>query len=309
MEDKRLAESEEYTQIMLDAGPLCCQLWDRRCNIVGCNEAAVSLFGFSSKEEFRDRWFSDCSPLLQPDGSESRAAAMAYIKRAFEGDGRVVFEWLHQTCDGVSLPSEITLVRLKYRGDYIVAGYTRDLRDITTLQKIVQEIDIDALTGLYNRRYLDKELPAQIKSLSRWPNGRLSVLMIDIDHFKEYNDTYGHSEGDKCLKMVADVIVSCISRETDFAVRYGGEEFTVVLPNTDERGARKISEDMLFRMRKANIPHKTSAVVDHVTFSIGATSAPVSHAQSADDYIRRADEQLYKSKAGGRDRYTFAALL
>jgi diguanylate cyclase (GGDEF)-like protein len=199
-------------------------------------------------------------------------------------------------------------VRVEYEDGHVVLAYIRDLRDIRTLEKIAQEVNHDALTGLYNRRFLDSELPAQIKTLSRWANGVLSVLMVDIDHFKEYNDTYGHSEGDNCLKMVTDTITSCASRETDFVVRYGGEEFLVVLPNTDERGAHKISEDMLHSRRGAKIPHKSSPVADHVTISIGATTAHVSHAQSADDYIRRADEQLYISKSNGRDRYTFAPL-
>jgi diguanylate cyclase (GGDEF)-like protein len=163
---------------------------------------------------------------------------------------------------------------------------------------------IDQLTGIYNRRYLDGSLKKIIKLHSR-TNSSLSVLMIDIDHFKKYNDAYGHDAGDDCLKLVASALSQCVIREEDFVARYGGEEFAVVLPNTDENGARLVAEKMLEKIRECNISHKASDTADYVTISIGGTTNVINHLQHGSDYIKAADKALYESKKNGRNRYTF----
>lgn len=117
------------------------------------------------------------------------------------------------------------------------------------------KVNFDALTGLYNRRYLDENIGRVVKSAAR-SGSMLSVMMMDIDYFKKYNDTYGHSEGDECLKAVAKAIAGCVSRPDDFAVRYGGEEFAVILPGTDESGARVMAEKILEAVRALGIPHE-----------------------------------------------------
>ena len=169
---------------------------------------------------------------------------------------------------------------------------------------LLDKVHYDVLTGIYNRRFLDENLARLIKSISR-SGGELSVMMIDIDYFKKYNDTYGHSEGDVCLKAVAETISESLSRADDFVVRYGGEEFTVVLPDTDETGARLIAERILESIRAKNIPHENSEAADCITVSIGVTTSEVLHEQSGEDYIRQADTALYYSKQKGRNRYTF----
>ncbi|MDR0315591.1 MAG: sensor domain-containing diguanylate cyclase [Treponema sp.] len=162
----------------------------------------------------------------------------------------------------------------------------------------------DPLTGIFNRRFLEENLKRVIRSLSR-SGGVLSVLMIDVDFFKKYNDTYGHHAGDNCLKIIAGILTKSLSRADDFVARYGGEEFVVVLPNTDENGACLVANNLLENMRKYNLPHETSSVAEYVTISIGLTTGKVEHTQSGDDYVERADKALYMSKQGGRDRYTF----
>jgi len=174
----------------------------------------------------------------------------------------------------------------------------------TSKHDLLDKVHYDMLTGIYNRRFLDENIERSIKSISR-SGGELSVMMIDIDHFKKYNDTYGHSEGDVCLKTVAEVISGSLSRADDFAVRYGGEEFTVVLPDTSESGARLIAEKILDNIRAENIPHDKNEAADIVTVSIGLTTSKVLHEQIGADYIRQADTALYYSKQKGRNRYTF----
>lgn len=183
-----------------------------------------------------------------------------------------------------------------------IATTVQDMKD--SLVDAIDKAHYDALTGLYNRRFLDENLRRIIKSLSR-SGGNLSVMMLDIDFFKEYNDTYGHDIGDICLKTVADVFANNITREDDFVARYGGEEFVVVLPNTDENGARIMANRLLENVRECKILHEKSAAASYVTISIGITTGRVKHAQSSDEYIKRADEALYISKNNGRNKCTF----
>jgi diguanylate cyclase (GGDEF)-like protein len=169
---------------------------------------------------------------------------------------------------------------------------------------LLDKVHYDALTGIYNRRFMEDNLGRVIKSLAR-SGGTLSLLMLDVDFFKKYNDTYGHGEGDVCLKSVAETITASLSRPDDFAARYGGEEFAVILPDTDESGARFIAGKIIENMRNLNIPHGQSEVADCVTISIGATTGEVEHTQSGADYVKRADKALYESKQTGRNRYTY----
>jgi len=180
--------------------------------------------------------------------------------------------------------------------------YRRD--EIRTLGDFLRLTIIDQLTGIYNRRYLDGNLKKIIKLHSR-TGGSLSILMIDIDYFKKYNDTYGHDAGDSCLKAVVSALSQCIIREEDFVARYGGEEFVAVLPSTDENGARLIAEKMLEKVSECNIPHETSDIAGYVTVSVGGTAAVINHLQHGSDYIKTADKALYESKNNGRNRYTF----
>ncbi len=123
-----IRKANDRIKIMLDATPLCCNLWDKDYNNIDCNQEAVNLFELSSKREYLDRFF-DLSPEYQPCGTLSSEKALAYIQQAFQ-TGRVRFEWMHQKLNGEPMPSEITLVRVKYGELYIVAGYTRDLREL-----------------------------------------------------------------------------------------------------------------------------------------------------------------------------------
>jgi len=166
------------------------------------------------------------------------------------------------------------------------------------------EVEFDALTGIFNRRYFEETMERVISSLSR-SESILSMLMIDIDFFKRYNDYYGHVDGDKCLKTVAQTLTQCITRADDFVARYGGEEFIVVLPNTDEQGARLIAEKMLDNIRGINLPHEKSEAAAYVTVSIGGTTGKVLHTHNAGNFVKKADEMMYKSKQEGRDRFSF----
>lgn len=173
-----------------------------------------------------------------------------------------------------------------------------------TIQDLFNKANIDPLTGLYNRRFMDSCMERIMGLLSR-TDGMLSVLMLDIDFFKRFNDTYGHEAGDKCLQSVARALSHSVSRVTDIVVRYGGEEFTVILPNTDSDGAAMFAEKLLQNVRDLEIPHENNDAAEYVTVSIGVTTGRVDHRQDLGMYLKRADEALYSSKETGRNKYTY----
>jgi len=186
--------------------------------------------------------------------------------------------------------------------DRTVRGLHENNLDLT------DKVHYDALTGIYNRRFMEDNLKRIIKTLSRSSGSELSVLMIDIDFFKKYNDTYGHSEGDTCLKAVARSITESLLRPDDFAARYGGEEFVVILPNTDESGALVMANKILANIQFKNILHEKNEATSCITVSIGVTTSEVKRGQEGSAYIKQADEALYVSKQNGRNRYTFIEL-
>ncbi|HMU86522.1 MAG TPA: diguanylate cyclase [Agitococcus sp.] len=157
----------------------------------------------------------------------------------------------------------------------------------------------DALSGLANRRAFDDTL------IIEWDRARreeqpLSLLFMDVDHFKLYNDTYGHGAGDDCLRQVASAIKKAVLRPADLAARYGGEEFVVLLPATDALGAEEVAERILRTVDSLAIPHKRSLVSYHVTVSIGICTMLPSDKNSIAIFVENADAALYKAKTSGR---------
>ena len=138
---KKMREADERTQIMLDATPLCANFWDKNINNIDCNQEAVKLFGLTNKQEYLDR-FNDLSPEYQPNGRLSSEVALEKITTAFK-EGYCRFEWMHQKLNGEPIPSEITLVRVKHRKDFIVVGYTRDLRELKTMLDEMRKVESD----------------------------------------------------------------------------------------------------------------------------------------------------------------------
>lgn len=172
-----------------------------------------------------------------------------------------------------------------------------------SFQDLWGKVHFDELTGIYNRRFLDENLYRIVKLLEP-SNEMLSLLMIDVDYFKKYNDTYGHGSGDTCLHAVAQAIRRCIRKADDFAARYGGEEFLIVLPHTKERDAIQVAEQVLEQVRALKIPHEKNEACRWVTVSVGIASGRVRSAEEISSYVERADEAMYCSKQNGRNQYT-----
>ena len=158
----------------------------------------------------------------------------------------------------------------------------------------------DQLTGLANRRNFDESLEKQFK-LAKRNKVPLSVIICDIDFFKIYNDSYGHQQGDDCLAKVAKVIGTTSDRPTDKACRYGGEEFTVILPDTNLEGGLLIAEKLRKAVFDENIKNEGSKVVPCVTLSLGLATYTGQY-KNQDEVLKAADDALYRAKENGRNR-------
>jgi diguanylate cyclase (GGDEF)-like protein len=163
---------------------------------------------------------------------------------------------------------------------------------------------IDGLTNLFNRRRLDEILSVEWSRCQR-SKAPLSLVMIDIDYFKLFNDTYGHAMGDHCLKEVAWTLKDALRRPGDIIARYGGEEFAVLLPATNDEGAAILANNMREEVAALKIPHSASEISNFITVSMGvATVPPDSGKTSSEDLLKAADRALYQSKKNGRNRVT-----
>lgn len=169
--------------------------------------------------------------------------------------------------------------------------------------KLLREISMkDGLTTVLNRRYFDQHYPL-IWNEAIVEKTPISVLLIDIDYFKEYNDTYGHLAGDDCLKNIALALKEKLRKSDDWIVRYGGEEFCVVLPRTDEVEARIIGERLRDAVISLKIPHKLSKITHVVTVSIGCATGIPEDSAGYSNLLNAADQALYKAKRGGRNQF------
>ena len=168
-------------------------------------------------------------------------------------------------------------------------------------QELTELSQKDGLTKIANRRYFDHYLQQKWEQLRR-EEKPLSVILIDLDYFKQYNDYYGHLQGDECLKTVAQTLSQVIKRSTDLVARYGGEEFVLVLPDTDEAGAVAIAEEIQSAIAQQKISHASHLASDQVTVSLGIATVIPTVETSWETLVTLADVALYQAKEQGRDR-------
>jgi len=168
-------------------------------------------------------------------------------------------------------------------------------------RQLIELSNKDSLTGIANRRCFDITLEHEYSRLER-SKSKLSVILFDVDYFKEYNDYYGHVKGDECLRQIGNVLELCINRDVDLAARYGGEEFACILPDTDIIAAAEIAEKIRQGILDLKIEHEKSNVSQFVTASFGVITVQYSSVKSPSEIITLADRLLYKAKAQGRNR-------
>jgi diguanylate cyclase (GGDEF)-like protein len=196
--------------------------------------------------------------------------------------------------DFISKPFNVAVVRARVRSQLTIKRQADAMRELSMT---------DGLTGVANRRHFNDRLDAEWRRCAR-AGLPLSLIMIDIDHFKLYNDRYGHQAGDVCLQQVSAAMKRCASRPQDLLARYGGEEFILLLPQEGPDGAEAVAQRIQEEVRKLAVLHEASPTAATVTISMGlATAMPPLEPQDANGLIRSADANLYRAKQSGRNRY------
>lgn len=168
-------------------------------------------------------------------------------------------------------------------------------------QELQRLANLDGLTQLANRRRFDEYLEQEWRRLAR-EQLPLSLILCDVDYFKNYNDTYGHQAGDDCLRTIAMVLQASAKRPADVVARYGGEEFALVLPNTPLEGALQVAEDIRIALKRLKLEHQRSQVATVVTLSLGVATVIPSSNWASSSLVAEADRALYQAKSEGRDR-------
>jgi diguanylate cyclase (GGDEF)-like protein/PAS domain S-box-containing protein len=288
------------------------------------NPAAEKLFGYSTDEVVGQK-INILMP--EPYSSEHDSYMEKYQKTRVKkiiGIGREVIG-MHK--DGSVFPIRLSVGEAEVNGELIFVGIIHDITEFKKqeselkehrdhLQALVDQrtselslvneklrelANLDSLTNLPNRRFFDETLQKEIQRATRHRHP-LSLLMCDIDFFKQYNDTYGHIEGDECLISVAECLTDSFKRASDFPARYGGEEFSVILPHTDDEDALTACESLMANLKNLAIPHSSSTISDCVTMSIGLVTLESDINIEVNDFIKAADEALYKAKRTGRNK-------
>jgi diguanylate cyclase (GGDEF)-like protein/PAS domain S-box-containing protein len=276
--------------------------FDGRPNYI--SPAVLGLTGWAPKETMH-RGFSE---MVHPEDLPKIEALVHDLRQGAES---ATIEYRIRKRSGEYVWVEGGFRALGYPGTGIRSGVLIIVRDIAErkssealLMQAYQAVErlavADPLTGLANRRRFDEYLRVEWQRAIRDENP-LALLMVDVDHFKLYNDTYGHLQGDACLKQIADSALDVVSRSGDLVARYGGEEFAILLPGTGHEGAMKVAAEVCQALRSRQLPHGANP---HgiVTISVGcATMVPRMHQEPA-SLIDIADRALYTAKLQGRNR-------
>ncbi len=188
--------------------------------------------------------------------------------------------------------------------DYFVISHQNITERKLAEDKVNELARIDGLTGIYNRRVFDEFVDTEIKRCARLKKP-ISLALVDIDHFKLLNDTYGHLTGDKCLSDVATVLQRFANRPSDICARYGGEEFSLVWGATSVESAKILADVLLLRISELKIPNEKSPTKKHLTASIGLTGLLPTKNTTREALVSRADELLYSAKRNGRNRIAY----
>ena len=286
---------------------------DATCHVIIWNRACERLTGVAAKDLIgtREHWrafYDTPRPCLADLVAQGRTAEIEVLYASFDkaGDSEHGFHaqnWCVMPQLGRQYYLSIDAGPI-YGGDGELIAVVETLRDMTeqkqaqiTLERLAA---CDGLTGIANRRSFDDKL-SQEWLRARRDKAPIALLMLDVDHFKLFNDHYGHQAGDDCLRRIAECLTAIVYRPGDLAARYGGEEFAIVLPSIDMDGALLVAQRVREAVHQLAIPHAASAF-SQVTVSIGVSCGVPSQDTCHEDLVKAADTALYQAKHAGRDR-------
>lgn len=294
---------------------------DAQCRVIIWNRACERLTGIAASEVLgtNEHWrgfYEEPRPCLADLIAQQRTDEIATLYAEHDNDGsntqpalgRRAENWCVMPRAGTRLYLAIDAGPIYDDAGKLIA-VVETLRDITT-QKVAQDelerlATCDGLTGVANRRSFDTAINTECRRVSREARS-LSLLMIDVDFFKRYNDAYGHLAGDECLRQVAESMRCVTQRASDTVARYGGEEFAILLPATEPDGAAIVADRIREAVEALKLPHARSEVGSFVTVSIGVASVAASQSRPPANLIAAADAALYQAKREGRNRVVLA---
>ena len=266
-------------------------------SVIYINTSLLRLLGLADRVEIIDQ------PLLAFFHPEYQASVRSYLSQIEARGGQAAVLEAKITCpDGRQVDVEVCGAAVRYESQ---TGVLVAMQDITERKRLEGELrrlsQQDGLTGVPNRRAFDERLTLECRRAMR-NRTPLSLLMIDIDFFKAYNDEYGHPSGDQCLKKVASALRESLGRTGDLLARYGGEEFAVILPDTPPEGALHVAEEMRRTVEQRRVSHITSATGATITVSLGVATIVPTARSSCRNLLKEADRALYQAKKAGRNR-------
>jgi len=291
---KALLERMGHTVVEANDGKEALQMYRQdRPGLVLIDVVMPIMDGYESARHMRETKADEWVPIIFLSSKE----ADQDLDRAIEAGGD---DYLVKPVSFVVLNAKI---RALQRLESMRTKQLEMSRDLASANRELEKLSRqDGLTGIANRRYFDSYLVTEVRRGAR-ERQPLSLILSDVDHFKAFNDCYGHQAGDDCLRRVAAALSSAGRRPADLAARYGGEEFAMVLPGTVLDGAVDVAQAVSRVIEGLAIPHERSAVDRRVTLSQGVVSLTPEKETSSEDLIQRADQALYLAKQQGRNRY------
>jgi diguanylate cyclase (GGDEF)-like protein/PAS domain S-box-containing protein len=308
---QELRDSEGIYKTILMASPDDITITDLAGRIIMFSDAAPEMFGYSPEEGVG---MSIMDFIYPEDHSRARANILKLLQENHTGPN----EYRAIRKDGSSFDVEVknALIRDRQGDPYRMVLIARDItnrkKTEQQIQQLVHQLEFerdlaqrnsltDSMTGLPNRHFFDNALRSEFSRHQR-SGAQLSLIMIDVDHFKKYNDHYGHPAGDDCLRQIAQTLQKVVEREADVIARYGGEEFVVILADTNLQGALALTARIREAVSNLAFPHARSDVSEFVTVSLGIATAADHLLNDGDQLVSLADQAMYLAKMNGRNR-------
>lgn len=315
--EEALMESEEKYRSILNASPDDITITDLEGRILMVSPAAKKMFGYEPDYDgFTSMRLTD---FIVPEDHEQ---AQSNIKVMYQGAHPRPNEYRGVRQDQSIFDIEVNSGFVRNSNGqptkmvFIVRDITERKLAEQKINELVQQLEIekniaqhnsitDSLTGLANRRYFDEALRTEF-SRSKRSGSTLSLIMLDVDYFKKFNDSYGHLAGDDCLRQIGTTLKAIVARAPDIVARYGGEEFVVILPETVAPGTKALAERIREAIEALAIPHSASDTSDFVTVSLGVVTVYTTSLESPEQVVALADEAMYCAKNSGRNRIAVA---